>query len=53
MNHCAGMIQKAFRGHIARKGLSGLSSVAAVKDRLNAVIAGWRIRRIFKTKEIA
>ena len=53
INYCAIKIQKVYRGHRSRKldlpirnrlGKEGVT-------KLKAIIQGWRIRRIFKTKE--
>jgi hypothetical protein len=53
INYCAVKIQKVFRGYIVRKleipfrkilGQEGL-------ERLQAVLIGWRVRRIMRLKE--
>jgi hypothetical protein len=62
VNKCATKIQKVFRGWFIRERIRPLKiqkalNLSARKDnvlsRLGAVIIGWRIRKIMKTKEIA
>ena len=61
VNNCATKIQKVFRGWFVRERIRPLLihkalNFSARKDnvisRLRALIQGWRIRKIMKTKEI-
>ena len=52
INACATKIQKVFRGYLVRINLRGLQRIFEVKDKLAALVKGWRVRRIFQTKEI-
>lgn len=50
---CAIKVQKVFKGHYARKiKIPIKKAFKAIEPRLNGVVAGWRLRRILKTKEI-
>lgn len=50
---CAIKVQKVFKGHYARKiKIPIKKAFKAIEPKLNGVVAGWRLRRILKTKEI-
>ena len=53
INYCALKIQKVFRGHLARKLDLPLRVFLGAKgqSKLQAVLQGWRVRRIFRLKE--
>jgi hypothetical protein len=53
VDHCASKIQKVFRGFYARKYIIKIKKTFFnVEDKIQAVVRGWRIRKIMKTKEI-
>jgi hypothetical protein len=53
INRNATMIQKNWRGHFVRKvRLPVARRMAGVNMRLEALIVGWRVRKIMQTKEI-
>ena len=53
VNHCAMKIQKVFKGHYARKVQMPIKKTfRKVEVVLKAVVKGWKIRKIMKTKEI-
>jgi len=53
INHCATKIQKVFKGHYARKvTVPTKAAFRGLEEVANAVVNGWRVRRIMKTKEI-
>lgn len=53
VDHCACKIQKVFRGFYGRKHIIKIKkSFYFVEDKMKALVRGWRMRKIMKTKEI-
>lgn len=53
VRNCAIKIQKVFKGYHTRHTVVKIKrAFSKVETKLKAMIIGWRIRRIMKTKEI-
>jgi hypothetical protein len=53
INRCATVIQKTWRGYQARKAeMPFLKKMGSLRKLLLPVVIGWRIRHIFRTKEV-
>lgn len=53
VGHCATKIQKVFKGYYARHVIVKIKAAFnKVEDKLIALVIGWRVRKIMKTKEI-
>lgn len=53
VHHCATKLQKVYRGHYTRKVTVPVKSAfKTLETTFTAIVKGWKIRRIMKTKEI-
>lgn len=53
INRCATRIQALFRGHCARQRFRAPNQALFIaRNRIAALVKGWRIRRIFSTEEV-
>lgn len=50
-NHCATIIQSKFKGYKQRKYYNMFKPILRrFKELLSAIVEGWRVRKILKTK---
>ncbi len=53
VSHCATKIQKVFKGYYTRHVIVKIKKAfSKVEIKLKAIVIGWKIRKIMKTKEI-
>lgn len=53
VNHCASIIQSRFKGYQQRKYYKMFKPfLARFKELLHAIVIGWRVRKILKTRRI-